>query len=256
MALNALILSGYGLNCETESKYAIDKSGGSADILHINRLLQNPKLLDQYNMLMIPGGFSFGDDLGAGKVFANKIKYKMKDQINEFVNQKKLILGIGNGFQILVKLGLLPEPDFKQRITMITNDSGKFEDRWVILKVNKKSPCIFTRNMEALLCPVRHGEGKIITDGKETLDKLKQNNQIVFQYVDKTGELAGYTHNPDGSVENIAGICDKSGLVLGMMPHPEAFITSQNCPYWIRGSVKEGMGLQIFRNAVAYFDEK
>ncbi len=253
MALNALILTGYGINCEQESKYCIEKSGGHAEIVHLNTVLQNPKILEKYNMLMIPGGATFGDELGAGKVFANKMKYKIRDELDAFVKEGRLILGIGNGFQILVNVGLLPEPDFLQRTTLIANNSGKFEDRWVLLKTNKQSPCIFTKDMEGLICPVRHTEGKFIAKNNEILNILKQRNQIVFQYVDKKGELAAYPHNPNGSIENIAGICDPTGKIFGMMPHPEAFNVPENCPYWIKGTVKDALGLQIFRNAVKYF---
>ena len=253
MSLRALVLFGYGINCEAESKYAIEKSGGRADIVHINKLLENPDMLQQYNMLMVPGGFSFGDDLGSGKVFCNKMKFRLHEPLEEFVNGENLVLGICNGFQVLVKLGILPEPTFEQQVTLIANESGHFEDRWVILKANDLSPCIFTRGIKYLLAPVRHGEGKFVAKDESILKELKEKNQIVFQYTDKNGRLAGYPHNPNGSVENIAGICDSTGHVFGMMPHPEAFNIVENCPYWIRGTVTEPLGLRIFKNAVEYF---
>ena len=255
MALKALVLYGYGINCENESKYAIEKSGGQAEIVHLNLLIENPKILENYNMLMIPGGFSFGDDLGSGKVFGNKMKFQLRDQIDEFIKAKKLLLGVCNGFQILVKMGLLPEPDFEQRVSLTNNDSGHYEDRWVILKTNKSSPCVFTKDLDFLLVPVRHGEGKFIPKDDSTLKQLKENNQIVFQYTDENGELAGFPYNPNGSVANIAGICDKSGRIFGMMPHPEAFNIIENCPYWLKGAVKEPLGLRIFKNAVKYANE-
>ncbi|MDD5171598.1 MAG: phosphoribosylformylglycinamidine synthase I [Candidatus ainarchaeum sp.] len=254
MALKALLLYGYGINCENESKYAIEKSGGKADILHLNKLLENPKLLENYNMLMIPGGFSFGDDLGSGKVFGNKMKFRLREPLEQFVKADKLVLGICNGFQVMVKMGLLPEPDFTQKVSLIGNDSGHFEDRWVILKANKASPCVFTKGIDYILEPVRHGEGKFVIKDDATLNAMKGANQIVFQYVDENGGLAGYPYNPNGSVENIAGICDKTGRLFGMMPHPEAFNIIQNCPYWVRGTVKEAMGLRLFRNAVEYLE--
>ena len=248
--MRALVLTGYGINCEHESKHCVEKVGGSADIVHLNRVMETPSMLENYNMLFVPGGFSFGDDLGSGRVFANKMKYKLRDRLEEFVKQEKLVLGICNGFQVLVKMGLLPDPDFKQRVSLIGNDSGKFEDRWVILKANKESPCVFTTGMDYLLAPVRHGEGKFVVESEAQLVSLKK--QIVFQYTDTNGKLAGYPYNPNGSMMNIAGICDKSGRIFGMMPHPEGFNIIQNCPYWVRGSVKEPMGLQLFRNAVEY----
>ncbi|MBI5227323.1 phosphoribosylformylglycinamidine synthase I [Candidatus Micrarchaeota archaeon] len=253
MSLRSLILTGYGINCEVESKYAIEKSGGAADIVHLNKLLGEPKMLREYNMLMIPGGFSFGDDLGSGKVFGNKMKFKIHDELLEFVKGPNLVLGICNGFQIVVKMGLLPEPDFVQRATLTNNDSGHYEDRWVILKGNEKSPCVFTKGIDYLIVPVRHGEGKFVPKEAGVLKGLKENNQIVFQYVDeKSNTSALYPHNPNGSVENIAGICDKSGRIFGMMPHPEAFNMPQNCPHWVKGTVKEALGLRIFKNAVEF----
>ena len=183
-SLKALVVYGYGVNCQAESKYAIEKSGGKADIVHLNKVMDNPVMLRDYNMLMLPGGFSFGDDLGSGKVFSNKMKFKLRYQLEEFVSHNNLVLGICNGFQMLVKMGLLPYPDFKQRVTLIANDSGHFEDRWVVLKGNPKSPCVFTKGVESLLAPVRHAEGKFVPKSDDVLRELKENNQIVYQYTD------------------------------------------------------------------------
>ena len=252
MTLKALVVTGYGINCENESKYCIEKSGGAADIVHVNRVLENPKMLENYNMFFIPGGFAFGDDLGSGKVFGNKMKFKIKDQLDEFVKAGKLVCGICNGFQALVKMGLLPIPDFQQRVSLIGNDSGRFEDRWVILKANQNSPCIYTKGIEHLFVPVRHGEGKFIPKDDGVLNEMRESNQIVFHYVDEKDNLAGYPHNPNGSVGNIAGVCDKTGRIFGMMPHPEAFNIPENCPYWTRGVIKEAHGLRIFKNAVEF----
>jgi phosphoribosylformylglycinamidine synthase subunit PurQ / glutaminase len=256
MALKALVITGYGINCEAESRYAIEKSGGKADILHVNKVLENPKLLEGYNMLMIPGGFSFGDDIGSGKVMGNKMRFRIREHLETFVKNGNLMLGICNGFQIMAKMGLLPEPDLVQRVSLTNNDSGHFEDRWVIVKANPLSPCIFTKGMDRILLPVRHGEGKFVPKDTAALEELKKNNQIVFQYVDEASNLAGYPHNPNGSVMNIAGICDKSGRIFGLMPHPEAFNIPENCPYWVKGTIKEAMGLAVFKNAVAYMKEK
>ncbi len=256
MALKALVLYGYGINCENESRYAIEKSGGKAEILHLNAVLDRPAILEEFNMLMVPGGFSFGDDLGSGKVFANKMKFRLRERLEEFSKADKLILGICNGFQVLVKMGLLPLPDFRQRVSLTTNDSGHYEDRWVILKANASSPCVFTKGIEYIYVPVRHGEGKFIPKDDEVLRELKGNGQVVFQYVDENGALAGFPYNPNGSVENIAGICDRSGRIFGMMPHPEAFNIVENCPNWVKGNVKEPLGLRLFRNASDYMQEK
>ncbi len=251
----ALVLTGYGINCERESKYAFEKSGGIAEIVHINRVIENPKILEEYNMLFIPGGFSFGDDLGSGKVFANKLRYRLFDPVKDFVNSNKLVIGVCNGFQVLVKLGVLPVPDFQQRATITSNDSGKFEDRWVFLKVNQKSPCLFTTGIDYLYLPVRHGEGKFVAP-ETVINEINEKNLVALQYVDRYGKPAGYPNNPNGSMHNIAGICDETGGIFGLMPHPEAFNMPQNCPYWPFGGVKEAAGLRIFKNAVRYLSEK
>ncbi len=256
MALRALILYGYGINCENESRHAIEKSGGRADIMHLNRVLENPKAMEDYNMLFIPGGFSFGDDLGSGKVFGNKMRFGLRDSLADFIAAEKLVLGICNGFQVLVKMGLLPTPDFGQRATLFANDSGKFEDRWVMLKAEQSSPCVFTRGLDYLFVPVRHGEGKFIPKDDSVLEEMRRNGQVVFRYVDEGGRPAGYPYNPNGSVDNVAGICDRSGRIFGMMPHPEAFNIPQNCPYWVRGGVREALGLRLFRNAVEHIEKR
>jgi phosphoribosylformylglycinamidine synthase I len=256
MSLKALVLTGYGINCERESKYAIEKSGGAADIMHINKVMEAPRCLENYNMLMIPGGFSFGDDLGSGKVYGSKMRFRLHDQLEDFIKKGNLILGVCNGFQVMVKMGMLPEPDFKQRVTLTNNDSGHFEDRWVILKANPQSPCVFTKGVGRILMPIRHGEGKFIPKDDSIMADLRTSNQIVLQYVDENDNLAGYPYNPNGSAQNIAGICDKSGRVFGLMPHPEAFNIVENCPLWIKGVIKEPMGLSVFKNAVAFMKEK
>ncbi|MFH1393331.1 MAG: phosphoribosylformylglycinamidine synthase subunit PurQ [Candidatus Micrarchaeota archaeon] len=256
MKCRALVLTGYGINCEQESKFAIEKSGGSAEIVHINKLIKNPKMLEDFNFLFLPGGFSFGDDLGSGKVFSNKLKFRLQEPIKQFVDGEKLVMGVCNGFQVMVKMGLLPYPDFQQRVTLIGNDSGHFEDRWVFLKINKESPCVFTSGMDYTFLPVRHGEGKFVTKDGQTARQLADEKLVVMQYVNEKGELAGYPANPNGSQENIAGICDRSGYIFGMMPHPEAFNSVENCPYWTLGTIKEAHGLKIFRNAVSYLERE
>lgn len=255
MKAKALVLTGYGINCDNESKYAFEKAGGSADITHINNLIEQPKMLEEYNLFFIPGGFSYGDDLGSGKVLGNKIRNRLGNELLDFYNAGKLIIGVCNGFQVLVKVGLLPVPDFRQRATLTINDSGKFEDRWIFLKVNERSPCIFTKGMKTLLLPVRHGEGKLVMD-EEMRREIWAENLAVMQYIGPNGELSGYPYNPNGSIDNIAALCDKSGRIFGLMPHPEAFNIPQNCPYWPLGIVKEAIGLAFFRNAVGYINEK
>ena len=256
MVPKVLVLRAAGSNCDFETKYAFDKAGGQADLVHVNRLLSDQIKLDDYQILAIPGGFTYGDDISAGKVLANQLKYKLADKLYEFYQDDKLIIGICNGFQVLVKAGLLPIVDFmaKQSVTLSNNDSGKFEDRWIHLNVND-GPCVFTRNIKkTLYFPVAHAEGKFVPGNDTVLNSLKENNQIVFQYKSKSNGKAVYPDNPNGSVNDIAGICDPTGRVLGLMPHPERHLDPMNNPLWTReGLSGEGDGLMLFKNAINYF---
>ncbi|MDD5022552.1 MAG: phosphoribosylformylglycinamidine synthase subunit PurQ [Candidatus ainarchaeum sp.] len=255
METHAAVLSGFGLNSEYETAYAIKLSGGNVDIIHLNQFIDAPSLLHTYNFLVLPGGFSYSDHLGAAKVFSNKLFFKLKKELSEFISEKKLILGICNGFQMLVKLGLLPYSDFKQKVTLSYNDSGKFEDRWVRLKANKNSPCIYTKDIDFFDLPVRHGEGKLIIPNQEILFDILNHNLFPLQYVDSEGKLSGYPFNPNGSINNIAGLCDPTGRIFGLMPHPECYNTFANHPLWTSLSskeIREGHGLKIFKNAVNY----
>lgn len=252
----ALILLAAGINCDRETAFAFEQAGAAADRVHINDLIFGLKPLDDYQILVVPGGFSFGDDIASGKVLANKFKYRLGEAIDEFRKKEKLILGICNGFQVLAKLGLLPGLDgdyHSQRVTVTFNDSGRFEDRWVYLKVNENSPCIYTRGLERLYLPVRHGEGKFVAE-ESILKSIRANSQTVVQYVDEQGSFGEYPVNPNGSMDHIAGICDESGRIFGLMPHPEGYIRRTQHPRWTRNELPdEGDGLAIFRNAVEYF---
>jgi phosphoribosylformylglycinamidine synthase len=256
MTPKVLVLTGYGINCDIETQHAFKLAGAMAERVHINDLINGKERLSEYHILSFPGGFSFGDDIASGKVLANMVKYNIGEQIQEFIDSGKLILGICNGFQAMVKMGLLPgfNDDYAtQEVTLTYNDSGRFEDRWVHLKANKISKCVFTKGIENIYLPVRHGEGKFVAKNPQVLETLKRGNHIVFQYVDTEGKSAGYPHNPNGSVNNIAAICDKTGRVFGMMPHPEAFQHRTNHPRWTREELpEEGAGIAIFRNAVEY----
>lgn len=254
MKPKVLILYGYGINCDNETKYGFELAGGEAEKIHLNQLINRKKKLKDYQILAIPGGFSFGDDIGAGRVLAIKIESNLKKEFLEFINEGKLIIGICNGFQVLVKLGILPgfEGNYKQEVTLTFNDSGRFEDRWVYLKINPKFSCVWTRDIQTIYLPVRHGEGKFICRDEKVREKLKSQNQIVAQYVDEKGNLTGYPWNPNGSELNIAGICDETGRIFGLMPHPEAFLYPQNHPKWTREKIPEGAGLKIFKNAVDF----
>lgn len=259
MTPKVLVLTGYGINCDMETQHAFKLAGADAERVHLTDLINGTRKLSDFHILAFPGGFSFGDDIASGKVLANMIKYNLGKQIQEFIEAEKLVIGICNGFQAMVKMGLLPafDGDYStQDVTLTFNDSGRFEDRWVHLLGNKSSKCVFTKGVENIYLPVRHGEGKFVAKNQQALARLKKNNQIVFQYVDKDGSLAGYPYNPNGSIDNIAAICDETGRVFGMMPHPEAFQHRTNHPRWTREELpEEGAGVAIFRNAVEYVSE-
>ena len=250
----ALVLNGYGINCPYETAYAITASGGEAEIRHASEVMDNPAILQNYNLLVLPGGFSFGDDIASAKVLANRLKYRAKDALQKFVDEGKLVIGICNGFQALVKMGLLPRPDFVQRVTLTYNASGKFEDRWVRLKMNAKSPCVFTKGIEYIDLPVRHGEGRFIPASREVLEEMVSKQLTTCYYVNSRGEFADYPFNPNGSILNVAGICSENGRIFGLMPHPEAFNHPTNHPGWTRGAAKHGEGLKIFKNAVEHIE--
>jgi phosphoribosylformylglycinamidine synthase subunit PurQ / glutaminase len=256
----ALVLTGYGINTDYETAHAFNLPavGGEGVRVHLNDLIAAPQMLRDYQILAIPGGFSFGDDIASGKVLAVMLRARLFEPLRTFVERGRLVLGICNGFQVLVKLGLLPDLEgvCRQDVTLTFNDSGRFEDRWVYLRVNAASKCIFTMGVDRVYLPVRHGEGKFIPRDTSTLETLDARGCIAMRYVDRDGQLAGYPWNPNGSVANIAGICDTSGRVFGLMPHPEAYQHLTNHPRWTREPVPpEGMGVQIFRNAVAYVNE-
>jgi phosphoribosylformylglycinamidine synthase I len=260
-----LVPVGYGLNCEDETAHSFKMVGAEVRKVFLKDIIESPQILDDYQILAMIGGFSFGDHIAAGRVLANVYKFDLGDAVQRFISDGKLIFGECNGFQVLVKAGILPgfKGDYgTQRATLTYNDYNVFEDRWVHLKVNLNSRCVFTRGVEELYLPVRHGEGKFVVESQLVLEKLKENNQIVLQYADKkTGKpTMKYPQNPNGSVEAIAGICDPTGRIFGKMPHATAYLSSYNHPHWTRqraeGTLpREGGGVQIFRNAVEYVKE-
>jgi phosphoribosylformylglycinamidine synthase I len=256
----ALVLTGYGINCDYETAHAfsLPSVGGEGVRVHLNDLIAAPEMLHDYQILVVPGGFSFGDDIASGKLLAVKLRAHLLDSLDDFIARGRLVLGICNGFQALVKLGLLPNlsGSCRQDVTLTFNDSGRFEDRWVHLEINPASTCIFTMGMDRVYLPVRHGEGKFIPRDPTTLETLASRQCIVMRYVDDTGRFVGYPWNPNGSVANVAGLCDPTGRVFGLMPHPEAYLHLTNHPRWTREQLPaEGMGVQIFRNAVTYVNE-
>ena len=265
--VKALVLCGFGLNCDHETAYAFELAGARADRVHINTLIEAAVDLTQYQIMAFIGGFSWADDHGGGVVQAVRLKTRIGDKLLEFVARDNLVIGICNGFQCLVNLGLLPalNEDYTRRtVALATNDCATYRDQWVNLAVNPTSRCVFTRGLDRLELPVRHGEGKFVTDPK-TFERLRAGHQDVLRYVLPDGAPAQgrFPHNPNGSLDDIAGICDPTGRVFGLMPHPEAFNHWSNHPDFTmhKESVRRGLaappaeltpGIQIFKNAVDY----
>ncbi|MEO0091929.1 MAG: phosphoribosylformylglycinamidine synthase I [candidate division WOR-3 bacterium] len=259
MKVKVAVLFTAGTNCDAETIYAFELAGAKAERILLSIFKRNKHLINNYHILCIPGGFTYGDYISAGKILANELQFIFKDYLEKFINDGKLILGICNGFQVLVKAGMLPGfPHYfaKQTVTLDVNDSNRFECRWIYLKANPQSACIFTKGIEEVfMLPVAHAEGKFVVDNKTTLKKIKENNLITLTYVDENGNKAGYPFNPNGSIENIAGICDITGRIFGLMPHPERFVSIYQHPSWHRQKVKNPIGLKIFHNAVNYVQE-
>ncbi len=249
--VRTLVLRAPGTNCDAETVFAFEQAGSLVDSAHVNQLVRGEKLLSSYQILVIPGGFTYGDDISAGKILANELRLKLGEDIQRFVDGGGLILGICNGFQVLVKAGILPRlgDGNRQSLTLAGNDSNRFECRWVYLSVDQESPCIFTRGISTMYLPVAHGEGKVMAEA-ETLNELN----VVLRYADEMGNVqTGYPHNPNGSVDNIAGICDASGHIFALMPHPERFIRWTQHPRWTREVPRErGDGFGVFLNAVEW----
>jgi phosphoribosylformylglycinamidine synthase len=269
--VKALILTGFGLNCDHETALAFELAGASPHRVHINSLVDGTVKLADFHILAFGGGFSWGDDHGAGVIQAVKLKNHIGADLLTFVDAGKLIIGICNGFQALVNLGLLPGlgNDYTRRCVAITyNDCGNFRDQWVHLTANPDSPCVFTKGMDRADFPVRHGEGKFIAD-PDVAASLEAGNQVVFQYADDTGHPANgvFPFNPNGSVQDTAGICDPTGKVFGLMPHPEAYNHVTNHPDWTREKQRQKrlgqsfdpedtIGIQLFRNGVNHIRER
>ncbi len=249
--VRVIALRAPGTNCDAEAVFAFQQAGAEVDLVHINRLIRREKKLSDYQIMVIPGGFTYGDDISGGKVLANEIKLKLGEDVLRFIENGGLILGICNGLQVLAKAGILPPTTEGNPplLTLSPNDSGRFECRWVHLTVNSQSPCIFTKGIESMYLPVAHGEGKVVV-APEALPDLN----VVLYYTDETGNTgAGYPYNPNGSVGDIAGICDDSGRVFALMPHPERHIRHTQHPQWTRRQKEgHGEGLQVFLNAVKW----
>jgi len=253
--VKAVVLRAAGINCDSETEYALELAGAETERVHINRVIEDKGLPEQFQILVIPGGFSYGDDVAAGKILANQIVHHLSDAVRKFIDDGKLVLGICNGFQVLVKAGILPGnvPGFRQESVTITyNDSGKFEDRWVYLSPETEK-CVFIERGRRIYLPVAHGEGKVVTKDAQTLEQLRAEGHIAFKYVDEDGNEGEYPVNPNGSMASVAGLCDSTGRVMGLMPHPERYVRPTQHPHWTR--LKGGAdadGMTIFNNAVKY----
>ena len=249
--VRTLILRAPGTNCDAETEFAFQQAGAEVSLVHVNRLIRREERLMDYRIMVIPGGFTYGDDISGGKILANELGLKLGEDIARFIEDGRLILGICNGLQVLVKAGFLPElsRDGSPLLTLAANDSGKFECRWVYLGVHKQSPCIFTRGMDSLYLPVAHAEGKLVV----LTGALTEANVALF-YTDEHGDIsAGYPYNPNGSMADIAGTCDGSGRIFALMPHPERHIHHSQHPRWYTdGNGNEGDGFKIFKNAVVW----
>ena len=273
-----LVLRAAGTNCDEETSYAFQTAGATVERLHVGTLLRGERRLDEFAILVIPGGFSYGDDLGAGTVLANQLSCRLRDALRDFVLSGRLVLGICNGFQVLVRLGLLPGWDDDEKgVSLVVNASGKFEDRWVDLRINSPN-CPFlvdaasspdrTTERDVIRLPVAHNEGRFVVRDGDVLARLKEHRQIALTYVSRDGDgglASSYPMNPNGSVEGIAGITNRQGNVLGLMPHPERFLRLLHDPQWTRRVLAQGMpeneatagdGYRFFRSALGYCAEK
>ena len=251
---NVLILRTAGTNCDVETEHAFRLAGADVDCLHVGRVFEAPDTLREYDILALPGGFSYGDDIAAGRLWANEFVHRLGSPLAEFVDAGKPVIGICNGFQALVRTGLLPGDGGlgAQTATLAGNDSGRYECRWTHLRV-ESGPCVFTEGMTGVIdMPVAHAEGRFVADD-EVYDALEASGRVVLRYVHADGSDAAYPANPNGSRGGVAGVCNAAGTVLGLMPHPERFVERTQHPSWTRkGSPDVGHGLAIFENAVRY----
>ena len=252
-----LILRAPGTNCDQETAYAFELAGGKPDHVHINRLLEEPRLIADFQILCLQGGFSYGDDVASGRILANQLRHHLKAAIGEFKAAGKLVLGICNGFQVLIKSGVLLRDDTAGApATLTLNESGKYEDRWVWLATHG-TKCVFLQGIESMYLPVAHAEGRFVPRDDASLKWLAKNGQLVLRYAGQSASASDnvpFPENPNGSIANVAGICDETGRVFGLMPHPERHIDRTHHPRWTRGEGGErGDGLQVFENAVRYY---
>ena len=253
MTPTALIIRTAGTNCDAELAHAFKLAGSDAVTLHLNQLIDDPERISDFDLIGFPGGFSYGDDIAAGRILANRIRHQLWEPLQAAAQRGVPMIGICNGFQVMVKMGLLPDPAIgRQAVTLADNTSGRFIDQWSPVVADADSPCIWTKGLATFDLPIAHGEGRFVPADDDTLNQLKSNNQIALRYA--AGE------NPNGSVDDIAGICDPSGHILGLMPHPERFTDPTHHPTWTRQPeaylTQTTAGLKFFINAVEYVKQQ
>lgn len=261
-AVKVCVVTGYGINADEELELAFNLCGADASRVHVRDLIEEPRRITDCSIIAFPGGFSFGDHLGSGKVFALLFSRSLKAPMEEFVARGGLALGVCNGFQVLVKMGFLPNLSgaWGQEASLIHNESGKFEDRWVRVSFDPQSPCVWTKGLEPVDMHVRHGEGRFVVKSPDVLSALESRHLAAARYASSDGGPAPYPLNPNGSLADIAGICDPTGRVFGLMPHPEAYWFPQTHPEWHRRAatgrgwpsmgIRDEGGLGIFRAGV------
>lgn len=260
-----LVLRAPGTNCDEETAYAFDVAGATSERVHVNRLIENPALKDRYQVLCIPGGFSYGDDIAAGRILASRLRHHLSDLIDAFVHGQgdRLVLGICNGMQVLMRLGVLTEGidsgDNGAPATLAWNNHGRFEDRWVHLAVDQ-TPCVFLKDVHHMYLPMANAEGKFVANNASVLEQLKAQGRLAIRYTEGpqgevTDEMIEFPKNPNGAEANVAGVCDASGRVFGLMPHPERHIDPTHHPAWTRRREQPeyGDGMMMFKNAVDWF---
>ena len=242
-----MIIRTAGTNCDRELAHGFEQAGAAVETVHLNQLIGRPEMIEQAQIIGLPGGFSYGDDIAAGRIFANRLRHRLFEPLQAAVKRGVPMIGICNGFQVLVKLGLLPDGTGRQTATLTDNTSGRFVDRWVKLQVCDRTVCIWTRGLQELELPVAHGEGKFLCHDDRILQRLRDHGQVALRYAPDD--------NPNGSVDNIAGVCDPTGVVIGLMPHPERCVHLTHQPAWTRRrqtADRMPAGLRMLEAAVAH----
>jgi phosphoribosylformylglycinamidine synthase subunit PurQ / glutaminase len=255
-----LILRAPGTNCDLETAHAFEMAGADASRLHIQQLIERPLWAEKFQILCIPGGFSYGDDIAAGRIMATELQTSLSDTLAKFIDEDRLVLGICNGFQVLMRLGIFFDaPPGQPAATLTWNNQGRFENRWVHVKVANET-CPFLTDIDTMYLPIAHAEGRLVMRDDATADALDESGQLVLRYTIESGDIENerlpFPTNPNGAERNVAGLCDESGRIFGLMPHPERHLFPTHHPFWTRRETQPeyGDGFKLFQNAVAYFN--